>query len=66
VKKVLEKRRAIPLLTLRVCVVYKKGVNLHNMQLINTTPMMKIVKNGASVNPLDNAPVLYDSTVQSL
>jgi len=28
--------------------------------------MMKIAKNGASVNPLDNAPVLCDSALQSL
>jgi len=28
VPKVLEKRRAIPVLTLRACVAYKKGENL--------------------------------------
>ena len=32
VPKVLEKSRAIPLLTLRACVFYKKGENLHKQR----------------------------------
>ena len=55
VPKVLEKSRAVPLLTLRACVTYKMGVNLPNIYIFEYNYTIRV---NLSLEPVHNSELV--------
>jgi len=65
VPKVLEKRRPIPLLTLRACVAYKKDVNLPTYTLCLSACTSSCLSNHLQIQPSHTTPTLIKSVSAS-